>query len=53
MSVIATGVETATQYRMAEADGCTEIQGFLIGKPIPAAGVDALLAEDLTATLAS
>jgi diguanylate cyclase (GGDEF)-like protein len=53
MSVVAAGVETTAQYRMVEADGCTEIQGFLIARPIPAAGVDALLARDLTAALAS
>jgi diguanylate cyclase (GGDEF)-like protein len=47
MTVVAVGVETAAQARMVEADGCTEIQGFLIGKPIPAAGVDELLARNL------
>jgi diguanylate cyclase (GGDEF)-like protein len=51
MAVVAVGVETTAQMRMVEADGCTEIQGFLIGKPIAAAGVDVLLARDLAEVL--
>jgi diguanylate cyclase (GGDEF)-like protein len=46
MTVIAEGVETRNQARMAEADGCTEIQGFLVSRPVPAAEVAALLARD-------
>jgi EAL domain-containing protein (putative c-di-GMP-specific phosphodiesterase class I) len=52
MSVIAEGVETAGQARMVGADGCTDIQGYLISKPIPASGVAAVLDRDLTAVLA-
>jgi diguanylate cyclase (GGDEF)-like protein len=51
MTVIAEGVETLNQARMVEADGCTEIQGYLVSKPLPAAGVEALLARDLAASL--
>lgn len=51
MTVTAEGVETLNQARMVEADGCTEIQGYLVSKPIPAAGVDALLARDLASVL--
>jgi EAL domain-containing protein (putative c-di-GMP-specific phosphodiesterase class I) len=51
MSVIAEGVETINQARMVQADGCTDIQGYLVSKPISAAGVDALLARDLTSVL--
>jgi diguanylate cyclase (GGDEF)-like protein len=39
----AEGVETAEQARLAETDGCTHIQGFLISRPIPAAEIDGLL----------
>ena len=39
----AEGVETAEQARLAETDGCTDIQGFLISRPIPAAEIDGLL----------
>src|SRR6185437_7726971 len=51
MTVIAEGVETLAQARMAEAHGCTDIQGYLISKPVPAAAVQALLARDLTDVL--
>jgi diguanylate cyclase (GGDEF)-like protein len=53
MTVIAEGVETCDQARLVEAGGCTEIQGYLIGKPVGAAFVDGLLARDLTAALAN
>ncbi len=53
MAVIAEGVETSGQARMVAADGCTEIQGYLISKPIPAAEIRALLARDLSVALAS
>ena len=49
-TVIAEGVETTAQARMVEAYGCTDIQGFLISKPISAADVPALLARDLSMT---
>jgi predicted signal transduction protein with EAL and GGDEF domain len=53
MTVIAEGVETQAQSRMAQADGCTEIQGYLLSQPIPAACIGALLARDLTEVLAN
>ena len=45
MTTIAEGVETAAQAAQVEADGCTEIQGYLISRPIPAAEIDALLSQ--------
>jgi diguanylate cyclase (GGDEF)-like protein len=48
MTVTAEGVETPGQARMVQADGCSEIQGYLVSQPIPAADVAALLARDLT-----
>jgi diguanylate cyclase (GGDEF)-like protein len=35
MIVTAEGVETQEQFDMAQAEGCTEVQGFLIGQPCP------------------
>jgi EAL domain-containing protein (putative c-di-GMP-specific phosphodiesterase class I) len=32
--LIAEGVETNEQLRILEEEGCTEIQGFLFGKPV-------------------
>lgn len=53
MTVIAEGVETAGQARMVQADGCNEIQGYLVSQPVPVAGVGALLARDLAEVLAN
>ncbi|WP_072392591.1 EAL domain-containing protein [Hyphomicrobium sp. CS1GBMeth3] len=35
--VVAEGVETAAQLKQLQEQGCNEIQGFLIGKPMPIA----------------
>jgi EAL domain-containing protein (putative c-di-GMP-specific phosphodiesterase class I) len=51
MTVIAEGVETLGQARMVEADGCTDIQGYLVSKPVPPADVAALLQRDLSEVL--
>jgi EAL domain-containing protein (putative c-di-GMP-specific phosphodiesterase class I) len=53
MTVIAEGVETAGQARMVQADGCGEIQGYMVSQPIPVAGVAALLARDLAEVFAN
>ncbi|HEX5867190.1 MAG TPA: EAL domain-containing protein [Beijerinckiaceae bacterium] len=39
----AEGVETAEQLERLRAQGCTEVQGFLISRPIPASGIADLL----------
>jgi EAL domain-containing protein (putative c-di-GMP-specific phosphodiesterase class I) len=36
LDVTAEGVETAAQFAMLRAHGCTFIQGFLLGRPMPA-----------------
>ena len=35
MSVVAEGVETAQQFTLVLAAGCTEFQGYLFSKPVP------------------
>jgi diguanylate cyclase (GGDEF)-like protein len=43
MTTVAEGVETAEQLRCLEAEGCTEIQGYLISAPVPARKVPSVL----------
>ncbi len=42
LSVIAEGVETTEQVARLASTGCFDMQGFLFGKPAPAADIDAL-----------
>jgi diguanylate cyclase (GGDEF)-like protein len=54
MRVVAEGVETAEQREQARTLGCTDIQGYLISVPRPAAEVHQLLvshAEDKVSTV--
>jgi diguanylate cyclase (GGDEF)-like protein len=43
MTTIAEGVETQEQALLVQSDGCTDIQGYLIGRPIPGDEVTAML----------
>ena len=43
MTTTAEGVETAEQEAMIRADGCTDMQGYLISRPVPAGDVAALI----------
>ncbi len=45
MTTTAEGVETEAQAALVAADGCTDIQGYLIGRPIPAREIDDFLGE--------
>jgi len=45
MTVVAEGVETAEQMAMLEAEGCTDMQGFLFSRPRPASDLAKMLVE--------
>jgi diguanylate cyclase (GGDEF)-like protein len=46
LKVVAEGVETAAHLDALRAYGCDEIQGYYIGRPVPAAQCEALLAKE-------
>jgi hypothetical protein len=43
MSTIAEGVETEAQRRFLRQQGCQEIQGYLLARPMPAAAIEAYI----------
>jgi EAL domain-containing protein (putative c-di-GMP-specific phosphodiesterase class I) len=43
MAATAEGVETLEQRRTVAAEGCAEMQGFLVSKALPAADIEQLL----------
>ena len=43
LKVIAEGVEDEDQLRMLRELGCDQIQGYLVGRPMPAEQIDAVL----------
>jgi diguanylate cyclase (GGDEF)-like protein len=43
MTTTAEGVETPEQLAIVKAEGCTEMQGFLFSRPLPAGEVEQLL----------
>jgi EAL domain-containing protein (putative c-di-GMP-specific phosphodiesterase class I) len=45
MTTIAEGVETAGQAALIGVDGCFDIQGYLLSRPIPAAEIDEFLSR--------
>lgn len=48
LHLVAEGVETGYQLETLKALGCNEMQGYLIGAPMPAAEMTALLASPLS-----
>jgi diguanylate cyclase (GGDEF)-like protein len=53
MATTAVGVETEEQREMAQSLGCTEMQGFVISRPLPAGEIASLLMlDDLAADVA-
>ena len=49
VETVAEGVETAAQLRFLALLGCHHAQGYHLGRPVPAAAIDALLALPPTA----
>lgn len=52
-STTAEGVETDDQLTQIRAEGCTDVQGYIFSKPLPASEIPALLARLLPAPKAS
>jgi EAL domain-containing protein (putative c-di-GMP-specific phosphodiesterase class I) len=50
LAVVAEGVETQAQIDLLLSLGCTMVQGFLLGRPLPAAATAKLLRESATNT---
>ena len=46
LSIVAEGVETSGQLRTLVGMGCGGIQGFLMGRPLPAASMEAILSRE-------
>jgi len=45
MATVAEGVETEEQLSRITADGCTDVQGYLISRPIAPAQIDGFLSS--------
>jgi len=48
LTVVAEGVETQAQIDLLLGLGCTTVQGFMLGRPLPAAATAKLLRESVT-----
>ena len=51
MATVAEGVETAEQMERIRQEGCTDVQGYLISRPISATEIRALFAQQAEAAL--
>ncbi len=48
LDIVAEGVETEEQFHMLRSMCCGHVQGYLLGRPVPAADVMGILDEDCT-----
>jgi EAL domain-containing protein (putative c-di-GMP-specific phosphodiesterase class I) len=48
LAVVAEGVETQAQIDLLMSLGCTTVQGFLLGRPLPAAATAELLRKSVS-----
>ena len=48
LAVVAEGVETQAQIDLLMSLGCTTVQGFMLGRPLPAAATAELLRQSVT-----
>jgi EAL domain-containing protein (putative c-di-GMP-specific phosphodiesterase class I) len=46
MSTTAEGIETSEQFERLREDGCTEVQGYLFGRPMSASDVVPLITRN-------
>jgi diguanylate cyclase (GGDEF)-like protein len=53
ITTTAEGVETVEQLEKLRREGCTEVQGFLISRPVPAHEVETIIAHRATAKSAA
>ena len=49
MATVAEGVETVEQMDRIRQEGCTDVQGYLVSRPVPAAAIRHLFAEQAEA----
>jgi EAL domain-containing protein (putative c-di-GMP-specific phosphodiesterase class I) len=52
LDIVAEGVETPAQIAFLRAEGCDEMQGYLIGAPMSAAELEAALRDQFAAVAA-
>ena len=51
LDLIAEGVENRTQLKYLRSQGCSEVQGYIFSRPVPADKVKALIADNPYASL--